>query len=200
MLDFSPVRNKQLSWAEFTADLSKDDLHRLTQEMVEKMLGLMANCTDADVVFVPDDPNANDTFAVDEAEVKLSWTLGHVIVHTTASAEESAAIAAELARGVNVQPRRSRSERPWRTITTIAQCRHRLQESLRMRQASLAMWPDEPDLENCYQAREGGVELTAVIRFVLGLSHDDSHLNQLRNIVEQAQAARCLESSVLAGG
>jgi len=179
-----------MSWAELTADLTQADLRHLTQEMVETMLGLITDCTDADVAFVPDDPGAHDTFAVNEAEVKLSWTLGHVIVHTTASAEESAAIAAELARGVLVQPRRSRSERPWREVTTIAQCRHRLQESLRMRLASLDMWPDEPDLENRYQVQEGGVEMTAVIRFVLGLSHDDSHLGQIKEITRQAQIAR----------
>ncbi|MCL4265237.1 MAG: DinB family protein [Anaerolineae bacterium] len=189
MLDFAPVRQKEMTWTQLTTRLTVDHLRDLTNEMVDTMLTLIAGCTDVCVTFVPDDPVANDTYAVNQDEVDLAWTLGHVIVHTTASAEESAALAAELARGVNVQPRRSRSERPWRTITTIDQCRHRLEESRRMRLASLEMWPDEPYLGNFYQAREGGVEMTAVIRFVLGLSHDDSHLGQIQDIVRQAQAA-----------
>ena len=188
MLDFAKVRQKEATWAELTAGLMVEDLRDLTNEMVDTMLALIAGCTDACVTFVPDDPTAHDMYAVNQDEVNMPWTLGHVIVHTTASAEESAALAAELARGVVVQPRRSRSERPWPTIITIAQCRHRLEESRRMRLASLDMWPDEPYLDNYYQAREGGVELTAVIRFVLGLSHDDGHLEQIQEIVYQAQA------------
>ena len=59
-----------------------------------------------------------------------------------------------------------------------------------MRLASLEMWPDQPHLENYYQYKEGGMKITAVIRFVLGLAHDDSHLGQIANIVEQAKTAR----------
>lgn len=189
MLDFTLVRNKEITWADLTAPLTKDDLQRLTNEMVDEMQALIADCTDTAVVFEPHDPDANDTYAQDETEVNISWTLGHVIVHTTASAEESAALAAELARGVEVQSRRSRSEVPWRDVTTIQQCRDRLEESRRMRLASLQMWPDQPDLANFYQVRAGGLEITAVLRFVLGLSHDDSHLGQIADIVQQAKAA-----------
>lgn len=189
-MDFTAVRHKQVSWADFTAGLSVDDLRNLTHEMIDAMLGYMADCTDADIVFVPDDPHARDTYAANEEDVNLAWTLGHVIVHTTASAEESAALAAELARGVPVQSRRSRHEVPWQTVTTIIQCRQRLEESRRLRLASLDMWPDTPDLENWYQTREGGTKMTAVIRFMLGLSHDDSHLGQIQEIVRQALAAR----------
>lgn len=192
MLDFTPVRRKEMTWAEFTDGLTVDDLRHLTNEMIDTMLGLIDDCPDECVSFVPVDTAANDTYAANEADVNLAWTLGHVIVHTTASAEESATLAAELARGVTLQPRRSRSERPWQSITTLAQCRHRLEESRRMRLASLDMWPDEPYRDNYYQAREGGVELTAVIRFVLGLSHDDSHLGQIQEIVRQAQTSLAL--------
>ena len=190
MLDFTSVRNKEITWAEFTAVLSKADLQQLTNEMIDQMQALIVECNDDDVVFEPEDPDANDTFALHEDEVNISWTLGHVIVHTTASAEESAAIAAELARGVEVEPRRSRSEVPWREVTTIQQCRDRLEESRRMRLASLEMWPDEPYLDNAYQSKTGGMKITAVIRFVFGLSHDDSHLGQIADIVQQGKAAR----------
>ncbi len=189
MLDFTPVRHKEMTYGQLSASLTRDDLRRLTNEMIDTVLNLIADCADADVTFVPDDPEANDTFAADPEEFNLPWTLGHVIVHTTASGEESAAVAAELARGVRYHGR-SRSEVPWRTVTTMARCRERLEESRRMRLASLDMWPDPPDLNNTYRYREGDEPINAVNRFVRGLAHDDSHLEHIARIVKQAQAAR----------
>jgi hypothetical protein len=190
MLDFTPVQKKEMSLRQLTSHLTQDDLRDLTNEMIDKVLSQIADCVDADVTFVPNDPEANDTFAASEDEVRLAWTLGHVIVHITASSEESAVIASELARGVPFRGGRSRSEVPWRTVTTIAQCRHRLEESRRMRLASLDMWPDEPDLTNSYQPSPEYESRNAIIRFVLGLQHDDSHLDQIAKIVRQAKEAR----------
>src|SRR5436853_7614777 len=136
MLDFTAVRDKKQTVGQLAADLAPDDLRALTGEMIDTMLGMIEGCVDADVVLVPDDPGAYDPSAATEAELHLSWTLGHVIVHTTASAEEAAAIAAELARGVPHRGGRSRSEVHWQTITRITQCRERLEESRRMRLAS----------------------------------------------------------------
>jgi len=189
MLDFTPVRKREKTMAQLGAELTKDDLRRLTNEMVETMLGMIAESQDADVQLVIEDPEANDTFAASEADVGLSWTLGHVIVHTTASAEESAALATELARGVEFHGR-SRSEVPWQTVTTIAECRQRLEESRRMRLASLEMWPAQPHLDNTYLPREGAEPTNAVMRFVNGLRHDDDHLAQIAEVVAQARAAR----------
>jgi hypothetical protein len=188
MLDVTPVRSKQITTARLAEGLTPADLRRLTNEMVDTMLELMANCTDADATFVPDDPMAKDDAAATEGEVSMPWTLGHVIVHTTASAEESAALAAELARGVKWHGR-SRSEVPWQTVTTIRQCRERLEESRRMRLASLEMWPAQPYFDNTYQPFEGSEQVNCVNRFIRGLSHDDSHLKQIAEIVRQAKAA-----------
>jgi len=190
MLDFTTVQKKEMSLRQLTSNLTQNDLRDLTNEMIDKVLSQIADCVDADVTFVPNDPEANDTFAASEDEVRLAWTLGHVIVHITASSEESAAIASELARGVPFRGGRSRSEVPWRTVTTIAQCRRRLEESRRMRLASLDMWPDEPDLINSYQPSPEYESRNAIIRFVLGLQHDDSHLDQIAKIVRQAKEAR----------
>ena len=44
--------------------------------------------------------------------------------------------------------RANQIELPWQTVTTMAQCLHRLQESRRMRLASLEMWPDNPFWES----------------------------------------------------
>jgi hypothetical protein len=189
VLDFTPVRNQNQTLAQLAAPLTIADLRQLTNEMVDMMLGIIAESTDADVTADILDPQANDTFATNPDEVGISWTLGHVIVHTTASAEESAALAAELARGVEFHGR-SRSEVPWATVTTIAQCRARLEESRRMRLASLDMWPDQPYLANTYEPYAGRGKYNAVTRFVGGLSHDDSHLAQIERLAREARALR----------
>ena len=189
MLNFEVVRDGEVTLAELVAGLAGDDLRDLTNEMIDTMLGLIADCVDADVVFEPVDPDAHDPFAARPEDVDLAWNLGHVIVHVTASAEESAALAAELARGVEHHGR-SRYETPWETMTTIASCRQRLEESRRMRLTSLEMWPDEPHLDNVYEPWPEAPQVNATGRFVLGLMHDDSHVDQIAEIVRQAKAAR----------
>ena len=186
MLDFTPVWERETTLRELVADLAAADLRELTNNMIDTMLDLIADCEDEHVTFVPADPDANDIYATDEAEKNIAWTLGHVIVHTTASAEEAAAIAAELARGVDFHGR-SRSEVPWQTVTTIQQCRQRLEESRRMRLASLDMWPDQPHLDNAYTPFDLVGEVHAVGAFALGLAHDTSHLGQIAEIVRQAK-------------
>ena len=187
-LDFTPVRNKEMTTNELAADLSVDDLRQLTNGMVDTVLDLITDATDADVTFVPVDSNANDTFAASEEDRYISWTLGHVIVHLTASAEESAALAAELARGVEFHGR-SRAEVPWEEVFTIAECRQRLEESRRMCLASLDMWPDNPHLDNTYEYRPGSIH-DPKSRFIGGLSHADSHLAQVEEVARQAKTAR----------
>ena len=189
MLDFAALKAKTIKIQALVAPLTKSDLADLTNEMIDRMLALIADCDDADVVFVPQDPQADDTFAASSADARLAWTLGHVIVHVTASSEESAALAAELARGVEMHGR-SRYEVPWQEVTTIAQCRARLEESRRMRLASLEMWPNPPHLENTYILSPSTGAIDARARFVLGLRHDWDHLHQIDDIVQQAKAAR----------
>ena len=99
MLDFTSVKNKTVSFSDLARDLKKTDLRNLTNEMIDTMLSIVSDATDEDVVFVPQDPNADDPFGIPE-EKDLVWTLGHVAVHTTASSEESAALALTLARGL----------------------------------------------------------------------------------------------------
>ena len=187
MLDFQAVRDERTDFSELVTGLSSDDLRQLTDELVDTVLALITDCADDDVVFEPSDPQADDPYAKTAEEVDMAWTLGHVIVHTTASAEESAALAAELARGVRFHGR-SRYEVPWKKIRTIDQCRHRLEESRRIRLASLDMWPDDPHLDNSYRAWKDGPTVNAVGRFVLGLMHEEEHLDQIAEIVRQAKA------------
>ncbi len=176
--------------ADLARPLSKTDMARLTHEMIDLMLNLIEEATDADVVFSPIDPKANDSEAATEEEKGISWTLGHLIVHATASAEEAAFIAAEMARGVPVHGR-SRYEMPWRTVTTVAQCRARLEESRRVRLASLSVWPDAPHYEVTLEPHFPGAGVrNCKGRFIGGLAHDDAHIEQIKDVVRQAKAAR----------
>jgi hypothetical protein len=191
VIDFGPLRRKEKSLQDLATGLSLDNLGRLTREMVAAQLSTIEDATDEDVVMVPDDPDANDTYAADSEDVGLSWTLGHVVVHTTASSEESAALALVLARGLPVVGR-SRYEVPWEEARSVEFIRNRLDESLRMRLALLTAWPDEPHLDNFYAPYEGRPPMNAVGRFIGGLAHDDSHLEQMRKIMVQARSRRAV--------
>ena len=189
MIDFSPLRRKEKTIKELAADLSRRDLVPLANEMCDEMLVRLDGAEDPDASFVPVDEEANDTFAATAEDVDLAWTLGHVVVHATASAEEAAAHALSLARGVTTSER-SRYEVPWQEATTAVFMRNRIEESRRMQLAMLEAWPDEPHLEVLYVRREGVPGANAVERFVGGLSHSDSHLDQMSKVLEQARAAR----------
>ena len=188
MIDFSPVRQKLITVADLARTIGKADLAAATDAMTEALLTRIESCSDDDVTFIPDDPEANDTYAADDSVVSLPWTLGHVIVHATASAEEAAFLAAELARGIELHGR-SRYEGPWATVTTVEQCRSRLAESRRMVLATLDAWPDEPHLEVTVESSYGPPR-NAIARFLGGLSHSDAHLEHVTAIVEQARQAR----------
>lgn len=189
MLDFAPIKLGERTMNEFAAGLTTDDLWRATEESVAALEALLDGLDDADVVFVPDDPDANDEAAADPADRALAWTLGHVIVHATASGEEYAAVATELARGVPFHGR-PRYETPWQAVATLARCRQRLAESRRIRLASLGMWPDQPHLDNGYVAWDTSGWVNAKGIFTWGLAHDDDHRRQLEKIIAQATAAR----------
>ena len=189
MIDFGPVRRKEKTLQDLAEGLTRQDLARLTNEMCDLFLEAIADAGDQDVTFVPEDPAANDTFAATAEEVNMPWTLGHVIVHWTASSEESAALALTLARGLDVTGR-SRYEVPWTQVSSAGFLRHRIEESRRMQLAMLDAWPDQPHLDKTYSHREGAPSMNAVSRFLGGLSHADAHRDQVRDILTQARASR----------
>ena len=194
MIDFGPLRRREASLQDLAQGLKPADLAKLTEEMCSLQLALIEDAVDEDVVLVPDDPEANDTFAARPEEVGLSWTLGHVVVHTTASSEESAALALVLARGLMVEGR-SRYEVPWEQATTVEFIRRRIKESQRMRLSMLASWPDQPHLDNFYAPYQGRPPMNALGRFLGGLAHDDPHLEQMRKIMAQARQHRAATRS-----
>jgi DinB superfamily len=189
VIDFSPVHRKERTLQDLAEGLSRDDLARLAGEMCDHFQALIADATDPDTTFVPDDPAAKDPYAARPEDVDLPWTLGHVIVHWTASSEEAAAHALSLARGVPVHER-SRHEVPWPEANTAELLRRRIEESRRMQLGMLAAWPDRPHLDVTYTAREGARPLNAVARFLGGLSHADAHREQVTKVLAQARAAR----------
>ena len=199
MLDFAPIRSKAKTMHDSYGHLTPAQLRDLTNEMIDTMLGLIAECDDEDITFVYHDPKAYDHAAANSKEVGLAWTLGHVIVHVTASAEEAAFLAAELARGVQREGR-SRYEVYWETVTTVKQCRQRLEESRRMRLASLEMWPDKPHLDNTIELRYLRGPINPVSRFLGGLSHDDAHLGQIKEILRQSREAKAIKRSQISQG
>lgn len=187
-VDYDALRRGDLTLADEGAKQTRQDLRELTDEMVDAVRALVAGATDADVVFQPDDPEADDPGAAPE-ERELGWTLAHVVAHTTAGSEEGAAVALTLARGAPADGR-PRHETPWRGLTTIDQVVHRLEESRRMRLAMLDAWPDEPHLDNSVTPIERFGPLNAPARFLLGLMHEAWHLPQIEEIMRQARAAR----------
>ena len=194
VIDFAPVRRKEKTLQDLAEGVTRDELARLANEMCDIFLELIAEANDSDVTFVPEDPEANDTFAATAEEVTMPWTLGHVIVHWTASSEESAALALTLARGLDVTGR-SRYEVPWRQVTAAAFLHERIEESRRMQLAMLDGWPDQPHLDKTYSPREGAQPMNAVVRFLAGLSHADAHRDQVRDVLAQAKAAQSAPSA-----
>ena len=198
MIDFSPMRDGELSYMDYAAreNIGPDELRALSDESVDYLLGLLADLTDADIVFDPDDPDADDPFAV-EGEETIGWNFGHLIAHVTASSEEGAALSSLLARGIPASER-PRYETPWRDIETVAQVRQRLEESRRMRNAYLETWPDAPllnivrDVSERFTARFG--EMNAPAAFLFGLSHETGHYDQIEEVRRQALAARATAS------
>ncbi len=188
LIDFARVRAGELELADIGRGLTSADLAVAARAMTADLLDRLAGAEDPDVTFVPDDPAAEDTFATDPAEVGLAWTLGHVIAHVTASAEEAAFLAAELARGVEPHGR-SRYEQPWAEVCTVAAVEHRLRESQRMILATLEAWPDPPHLDVLYTTPRGSVR-NAPARFLGGLLHADDHRAQVSEILRQARGAR----------
>ncbi|MCY4064482.1 MAG: DinB family protein [Chloroflexi bacterium] len=194
MIDFSPMRDGDLTYMEYAAreNIGPAELKQLSDESIVFLLSQLDGLGDEDIVFDPEDPNADDPFAV-EGEEEIGWNFGHLIAHVTASSEEGAALSSLLARGVPASER-PRYETPWRDITTVAQVRQRLEESRRMRNAYLETWPDAPLLGVCrdvserFTARFG--EMNAPAAFLFGLSHEVGHYEQIEDVKRQALAAR----------
>ena len=194
MIDFSAMRDGDVSFIDYAAqaNIGPAELKALSDESIDYLLGQIDGLSDADIVFTPEDADADDPFAV-EGEESIGWNFGHLIAHVTASSEEGAALSSLLARGVPASER-PRYETPWRDITSVAQVRQRLEESRRMRSAYLETWPDRPLLDvtrvvsERFTAKFG--QMNAPAAFLFALSHEVGHYQQIEEVKRQALAAR----------
>ena len=197
MIDFSGLRDGSLMLIDYAAqeNITRADLQQYSDESIDFLLSLLDGLDDADVAFEPEDPEADDPYAV-EGEESIGWTFGHLIAHVTASSEEGAAFSSLLARGIPASER-PRYETPWRGITTVAQVRQRLEESRQMRNAYLQTWPQAPfldvyrDISERFIARFGNMNAPAA--FLFGLGHEVGHYEQIQDVRRQALAARAAQ-------
>jgi hypothetical protein len=193
IVDFSPIDRQELKMLEFARSYGVTELKAATNASIDRMLALINGMSDAQVTLLPHDPHANDPDAV-AGEEHIGWSLAHLIVHVTASAEEWAGYSATLARGIPypAEPR-LRHERHWQSVTTYAQCVQRLEESRRMRLAFLDAWPDTPHLDTMRQMSERFTErfglLNAPASFLFGLKHEIGHYEQFVEVARQASEA-----------
>lgn len=173
----SPIR-----LSEVARGVDRFDLAGLLDEVFDAMDAALAGATDADVVFVPDDPQATDS------EEGQGWTAGHIVAHVTAGLEEVSSAASTLTRGAEMTGR-PRYEVPWETLASGEAVRWRLAESRRMCRAFLETWPDAPHLENTYTPFPSLGPLNGPMRLLLSLGHARGHLPHLEEVLRQARRA-----------
>ncbi len=190
IIDFAPVASKQIKMLEFSERFAVADLRNATNAYLNTLLDIIKPFNDAQLTYIPRDPKANDPYAVG-GEENTPWSLAHLVLHVTASLEEGAAFASLLARGVELPLGiRFRCEPDWKTVNHRAQVVQRIEESRRMCLALLDTWPDSPHLNVLRPLSERFLEifgpLNAPASYLLGLSHFDGHLAQLRETASQA--------------
>lgn len=189
-VDFTPVKNKEVSLLEFSKQFSINDLKAMTNTSIDTLLAIIGDATDAELTFIPEDPHAHDPYAPAEEQHK-GWNLAHLVLHVTASSEEGAAFSSILARGIAVGGR-LRYEADWQTYTTREQVLQRLEESRRIRLAYLDTWPDEPHLDVYRQFPDDGKvrsPVNAKAAFLSSLWHEIGHYEQFRDAAHQARQA-----------
>lgn len=193
LVDFSPVRNNEITLYDFAARYTADELRAVTDAYFDAVFDLIEQATDEQIAFIPYDPEANDPYAR-PGEEHVGWSLGHLIAHVTASLEEDATYSSILARGLPY-PRepRLRYETAWQAIATRQAALQRLEESRRICLSYLAAWPDTPFLDvfrglsDRFVARFGPQNAPAA--YMMGLMHFDDHMAQFREVHRQARTA-----------
>lgn len=194
-IDFSPIQNREVKLMPWAAQFSLDDLRAAANQGIDFMLDILDGLTDADVTFLPHDPDANDPYAAPELQ-NIGWSIGHLVLHVTASTEEYTSVAAIVARGIDFpKDMRLRYEADWQVACqTVDECRQRILESKRMRNAALDTFPDQPITTARWQRSEKFIEifgeLDAKGAYLMGLSHEYGHHAQFLEVKRQALAAR----------
>ncbi len=180
VLNFDTFRSGQASYADTVRNVTHADLYKITDEFFDTIQSIIAGVTDMGVTFVPNDPDLKDPN-------EQGYTLGHVIVHLTATLEEAASVGSVLARGITFEGR-LRHEVPWETIHNAQQIHERLDESRRMCRAFLDSWPNAPHLDVTIMRIPSFGPMNAIGMHLLGILHGQSHIEQLKEIMRQSKA------------
>ncbi|SRR5579875_304850 len=196
------VLEGKTSYADVVRQVRPADLRMKTEQFFDVVQSIVAEATDAAVVFVPDDPHVSEepetameilaakagewNPEATSEEGKLGWTLSRVIAHVTAILEDGMACAAMLARGAEIKGRLL-YEVPWESMTTASHIQARVRESRRICLALLDAWPDQPHLETTVLRIPEIGPLNAIGIGMSGIFHGPMHLDQLREILRQAK-------------
>ena len=159
-LNFEAFRSGKSSYADAVRDVTHTDLYQATTDLFDTIESIITDVTDMGTTFVPHDPDLKDPN-------EEAYTLGHVIVHLTATLEESSSIGSVLARGIIFEGR--------------------LRESRRMCKAFLDSWPDAPHLDVTIVRIPSFGPMNAVGMHALGILHGGGHIEQLREIMRQSK-------------
>ncbi len=191
LIDFTRLNKKEVTYLEFSRQFTIDDLRMANHASIDHIRTIIKDADDFQITFVPHDQEAYDSHAPDEDQ-HIGWSLAHLVLHVTASAEEGAAFGSILARGISIGGLRLRYEPNWRDVTTKAQVLHRLEESRHIRLAYLDTWPDEPHLDVFREVPEHSPwyqQINAVASILSGLRHEAAHFEQFEDVAEQARVA-----------
>lgn len=60
LMDYSPLKDGIMTLPAFAAQFTPDDLRAATLTSIETMLDLIRAASDAEIAFIPDDPDADD--------------------------------------------------------------------------------------------------------------------------------------------
>lgn len=190
-IDFAPLLKREVNLYQYSQQYSLGDFREAMIASVATLIDIIGQATDEQVVHVPYDPNADDPHAA-EGEQAIGWSLGHLVLHVTASSEEGAGWSSLLARGIAFS-NRMRHEESWHThCLTREACLQRLAESRRMRLAYLDAWPDDPYMDVFWEAEPESPFhklINAKSAIMLGLAHEVGHHEQFREALRQAQVA-----------
>jgi hypothetical protein len=194
LINFQPIYNGEKSLGDLAGEFSNADLVAALNSYVDFTIEVIESVDDTQVTHIPHDPDADDPYAASDADRHAGWSLVHLVMHVTASAEEAAAFSSILARGIAIGGR-LRSEQDWRQVTTCAGTVARLEECRRICLAYLATWPDRPDVTTVRIMPEHltWMKPNAPVSFLAGLMHWHKHVNQFRTVAEQARSCTFVE-------
>lgn len=190
-IDFSSVREDRTRILAFSQQFTLADVRQLIVDFVTRTRAIIEGVTDAQLFYEPTDATAHDGAASNESEVAIGWSLAHLLLHVTASAEEGAAFASLLGRGVVLpEGARARWEPDWKAVKTRAEILTRLDECQKICLAYLDAMPFTPQLDT-YRIYSGkwaeGMQVNVIGSGLFGLMHWDEHFAQFEWVAAQAK-------------